>query len=178
DIVVPRLVHVACVRSPHAHASIAGIKSKKAQAMPGVVRIVTGADIAMVCKPYVGVLTHLAGMRSPPQYPLAVDVARWQGEPVVAVVASSRAEAEDAVDAVEVTYEELPAALDAEHALDPDAIVIHQELGSNLCFQRTVDTGGVDRAMAAAHAVVEDTLVFGRHTGVTNEPRSILADYN
>ena len=156
DIVLPRMVHVAYVRSPHAHARIVEIKSKKAAAMPGVVRVVTGAEIAMVVKPYVGVLTHLAGMRSPPQYPLAVDVARWQGEPVVAVVAQSRAEAEDAVEAVEVRYEELPAALDAERALDPSEPKIHKEFDSNLCFQRVVDTGGVDAAFKAAHLVVEE----------------------
>jgi len=178
DIVLARMVHVAYVRSPHAHARIVSIDSKKAAKLPGVVRIVTGAEIAMVVKPYVGVLTHLAGMRSPPQYPLAVDVARWQGEPVVAVVASSRAEAEDAVEAVEIAWEELPAALDAERALDPKEPVIHKEFDSNLCFQRTVDTGGVDAAMQSAHLVVEDTLHFGRHTGVTMEPRAILADYN
>src|SRR6266571_5576657 len=178
DIVLPRMVHVAYVRSPHAHARILKIASKKALAMPGVVRVVTGAEIAMVCKPYVGVLTHLAGMRSPPQYPLAMEVARWQGEPVVAVVAQSRAEAEDAVDAVEIRYEALPAALDAERALDPSEPKIHKELDSNLCFQRIVDTGGVDAAIKAAHLVVEDTIRFGRHTGVTMEPRAILADYN
>jgi len=176
--VLPRMVHVAYVRSPHAHARIVDIKSKKAAAMPGVVRVVTGAEIAMVVKPYVGVLTHLAGMRSPPQYPLAVDVARWQGEPVVAVVAQSRAEAEDAVEAVDVRYEELPAALDAERALDPSEPKIHKEFDSNLCFQRVVDTGGVDAAFKSAHLVVEDTIRFGRHTGVTMEPRAILADYN
>src|SRR5258708_36454820 len=95
DIVLPRMVHVAYVRSPHAHARIAKIAAKKAAAMPGVVRVVTGAEIAMGCKPYVGVLTHLQGMRSPPQYPLAIDVARWQGEPGVAVGAAWRAEAQD-----------------------------------------------------------------------------------
>jgi len=178
DIVLPRMVHVAYVRSPHAHARILGIDVKKAAAMPGVVRVVTGAEIALVVKPYVGVLTHLAGMRSPPQYPLAMEVARWQGEPVVAVVAQSRAEAEDAVEAIEIGYEELPAALDAERALDPSEPKIHKEFDSNLCFQRVVDTGGVDAAMKSAHLVVEETIHFGRHTGVTIEPRAILADYN
>src|SRR5258706_3911765 len=178
DIVLPRMVHVAYVRSPHAHAKIVRIETKKAEAMPGVVRIATGAEIALVCKPYVGVLTHLQGMRSPPQYPLAMEVARWQGEPVVAVVAQSRAEAEDAVDAVEVRYEELPAALDAERALDPSEPKIHKQLDSTLCFQSTVDTGGGDAAMKSAHLVVEDTIQFGRHNSVTIEPRAILADYN
>ncbi|HMG59699.1 MAG TPA: xanthine dehydrogenase family protein molybdopterin-binding subunit, partial [Burkholderiales bacterium] len=178
DIVLPRMLHVAYVRSPHAHARILRIETKKAAAMPGVVRIVTGAEIALVCKPYVGVLTDLQGMRSPPQYPLAMEVARWQGEPVVAVVAQSRAEAEDAAEGSEVGYEELPAALDAERALDPSEPKIHKEFDSNLCFQRIVDTGGVDAAMKGAHLVVEDTIRFGRHTGVTMEPRAILADYN
>src|SRR5258707_10520182 len=126
DIVLPRMVHVAYVRSPHAHARIVKIGTKKAVAMPGVVRIVTGAEIALVVKPYVGVLTHLAGMRSPPQYPLAVDVARWQGEPVVAVAAASRAEAEDAVEAVGGDYGELPAALGAQPAPDPREALVHQ----------------------------------------------------
>src|SRR5258708_4215326 len=124
DIVLPRMVHVAYVRSPHAHARIVAIKAKKALAMPGVVRIVTGAEIAMVCKPYGGARTRLAGRRSPPQYPRAREVARGRGEPVVAVVAHSRAEAEDAAEAVEVAYEELPPALDAEHALDPAESVL------------------------------------------------------
>src|SRR2546430_3056397 len=178
DLVLPRMVHVAYVRSPHAHARIVRTAAKKGAAMPGVVRIVIGAEIAMVCKPYVGVLTHLQGMRAPPKYPLANDVARWQDEPVVAVVAHSRAEAEDAAESVEVAYEELPAALDAERALDPSEPKIHREFDSNLCFQRTVDTGGVDAAMSSAHLVVEDTIRFGRHTGVTMEPRAIVADYN
>src|SRR5258705_10831994 len=66
DIGLPRMVHVAYVRSPHAHAKIVKIESKKAAPMPGVGRIATGAEIALVGRPYGGVLTHLAGMRSPP----------------------------------------------------------------------------------------------------------------
>lgn len=178
DLILPRMVHVVYVRSPHAHARIVSIDTAKAAAMPGVVRVVTGAQIALVVKPYVGVLTHLQGMRSPPQYPLAVDVARWQGEPVVAVVAHTRAEAEDAAEAVEILWEELPAALDMEGALDANAVVIHKDFGSNLCFQRVIDTGGVDDAFKNAHRVIEDSIRIGRHTGVTLEPRSILADYN
>ena len=178
DIVLPRMLHLALVRSPYAHARILRIDVRKAHSMPGVRRVATGADIALVCKPYVGVLTHLAGMRSPPQHPLALEVARWQGEPVAAVAADTRAEAEDACEAVEVEWQELPAALDAERALEPGASVIHPELGDNLCFRRVVDSGGVDEAFAQAAVVVEDTLHFGRHTGVTLEPRSIVAEYN
>src|SRR5260221_4728030 len=136
DIVLPRMVHVAYVRSPHAHARIVGIDAKKALAMPGVVRIVTGAEIALVCKPYVGVLTHLQGMRSPPQYPLAIDVARWQGEPLVAVVAQSRAEAEDTVEAVQGGYQELPAPPQRVRAPEPPGPKIPKRVDSNPGFTR------------------------------------------
>ena len=178
DIVLARMVHAAFVRSPHAHARIARIDARAAAAVPGVVRVLTGADIAAVFKPYVGVLTHLKGMRSPPQYPLPLEVARWQGEPVVAVVAESRAIAEDAAECVEIEWEPLAAALDMERALDAGAPVIHAELGNNLCWERVVDTGAVDEAFAAAAVVVEADFVFGRHTGVTLEPRAIVADYD
>ena len=178
DIILPRMLCVAYLRSPHAHARIVDIDTRAAAHMPGVVHIATGADIARVCKPYIGVLTHLQGLRSPPQYPLAVEVARWQGEPVVAVVAESRAEAEDAIEAIQVTWGVLAAAVDMESALQPNEPVIHNEYGSNLCFQRTVDTGGVDEAFKSAHLIVEDTLQIGRHTGVPLEPRGIIAAYN
>ena len=90
DVAVPRLLHVAFVRSPHAHARIAAIATAEAAALPGVVAVVTGRELAPRCEPWVGVLKNYAGMKSAPQYPLAVEKAVWQGEPVVAVVAESR----------------------------------------------------------------------------------------
>src|SRR6185503_9843233 len=100
------------------------------------------------------------------------------GEAVAAVVAETRAVAEDAVAKVNVAYEPLPAAVDMETALEPGAHVIHPDLGDNLCFQRVNQSGNVDAAFAAAHKVVEATFHTARHTGLTLEPRSILADYN
>ena len=94
------------------------------------------------------------------------------------MVARTRAQAEDAIELVEVTYEPLPAVTDPETALDPKTPVIHSSLGDNLCFERKLDVGKVDEAFASSDAVVETTFVFGRHTGVTNEPRSIVADWN
>jgi carbon-monoxide dehydrogenase large subunit len=128
--------------------------------------------------PWVGVLTHLKGLKSAPQAPIAVDRACWQGEAVCAVVAHTRAEAEDGCELVEVSYEELPAVTDPETALDEKTPVIHQSLGDNLCFERKLDVGATDKAFAEADAVVETTFRFGRHTGVTNEPRAIVADWN
>src|SRR6185312_16288135 len=93
-------------------------------------------------------------------------------------VARTRAQAEDACELVEMTYEELPAVTDAETALDPKTPVIQPSLGDNLCFERKLDVGAVDKAFAEADAVVETTFVTGRHTGVTNEPRAVVADWN
>ncbi len=178
DLTLPRMVHVAFVRSPHAHARIASIDIAAAKQAPGVVAVVTGAELAQVITPWVGVLTHLKGIKSAPQHAIAIERARWQGEAVCAVVARSRAEAEDACELVEVGYEELPAVTDPETALDPATPVIHAELGDNLTFERVLAAGDPEQGFKQADAVVETTFVFGRHTGVTNEPRAIVADWN
>src|ERR1700719_264501 len=178
DVVLPRMAHVAFVRSPHAHARIKNIATAEARKAPGVIAVVTGVELAKVITPWVGVLTHLKGIKSAPQHAIAVDRACWQGEAVCAVVARTRAEAEDACALVEVEYEPLPAVTDSETALDPATPVIHPELGDNLTFERTLVAGDPDAAFAEADAVTEATFVFGRHTGVTNEPRAIVADWN
>ncbi|MDI3468688.1 MAG: Carbon monoxide dehydrogenase large chain [Pseudolabrys sp.] len=178
DISLPRMAHVAFVRSPHAHARIASIRTERAKKAPGVAAVVTGADLAKIMTPWVGVLTHLKGLKSAPQFPIAVERACWAGEAVCAVVARSRAEAEDACELIEIDYEPLPAVTNAETAADPATPVIHKELGDNICFERTLDAGHVDDALASSDAVVETTFVFGRHTGACNEPRSIVADWN
>jgi carbon-monoxide dehydrogenase large subunit len=179
DMQLPRMVHAAFLRSPYAHARINAIDVEAAKALPGVVAVFTGADMAEHVTPWVGVLTHLQGLRSAPQLPLAVGTARWQGEPVVMVVAESRAVAEDACGLVEVDYEPLAAACDMETALDQDAPVIHSDFGNNLAWERLVDTGDVDAAFARDDVtVVERRFRFNRHTGVTLEPRSSLVEYN
>src|ERR1700722_859833 len=178
DITLQRMVYVAFVRSPHAHARIKNIATAEAKKALGVVAVVTGPELAKIITPWVGVLTHLKGLKSAPQYAIAVDRACWQGEAVCAVVARSRVQAEDACALVEVEYDVLPVVTDAETALDAKTPVIHPELGDNLTFERALNAGDPDQGFAAADAVVETTFVFGRHTGVTNEPRAIVADWN
>ncbi|MDL2337062.1 MAG: xanthine dehydrogenase family protein molybdopterin-binding subunit [Pseudomonadota bacterium] len=178
DIKLPRMAHVVYWRSPVAHCRILGIVRDHALQMPGVIAVVDGAEVATVCKPWVATLSHLVGMKSAPQHALAIDRACWQGEPVVAVVAETRAQAEDALQYLQVEWESLPAALEMETALDAATPVIHPDLGDNLCFTRSLDTGGVDAAFAAAEVVCEATFHFGRHTGVTLEPRCQIADWN
>ncbi|MBI3436641.1 MAG: xanthine dehydrogenase family protein [Proteobacteria bacterium] len=178
DTVLPRMLHVVFVRSPHAHARIRAIDTLAASKAPGVVAAFVGADLTEVMSPWVGVLTHLKGLKSAPQYPLAMERACWQGEAVCAIVARTRALAEDAAALVDVDYEELPAVADAETALDPQTPVIHPELGDNLTFERRVNAGDPDQGMRDAAEIVEATFVFGRHTGVCNEARAIVADWN
>ena len=178
DMHLPRMVHAAFLRSPHAHAVITAVDTTAARAMSGVVGVFTAADMTGVCTPWTGVLTHLKGLKSAPQHPLADGRVRFQGEPVVMVVARSRAQAEDAAEHVVVDYDPLPAVVDMLAALDPATPVIHPSLGDNLAWERRVDVGAVDAALAEADAVVEAVFDFGRHTGVTLEARSIVADWN
>ncbi|MBI4609358.1 MAG: xanthine dehydrogenase family protein [Candidatus Rokubacteria bacterium] len=178
DIKLPRMTHVAFLRSPHAHARIVSIDTAPAKAVPGVVAVVTGEELARVCEGWVGTLAHFAGMKSAKQYALAIGKATWQGEPVVAVVAESRAIAEDGVARVLVRWEPLPVVTDAETALDPATPVIHPDLGDNLAFKLELTSGDVDRAFREADAVYRETFWMGRHTGVTLEPRVILADFD
>jgi CO/xanthine dehydrogenase Mo-binding subunit len=178
DVVLPRMAHVAYLRSPHAHARIRSIGTQAARQAAGVVAVATGAELAKVITPWVGVLTHLKGIKSAPQHAIAVERACWQGEAVCAVVARTRAEAEDACALIDVDYEALSAVTDPETALDPATPVIHPELADNLTFERSLVAGDPDNGFAEADAIAEATFVFGRHTGVTNEPRAIVADWN
>ena len=96
---------------------------------------------------------------------------------MAAIVAETRAQAEDALGHVSAEWEELPVVTDMEDAL-ANRCVIHPELGDNICFSRSFETGGFEAAFEKADFVVEETFGIGRHTGVTLEGRAILADYN
>ena len=178
DLELPRMAHVVFVRSPYAHAKVVSIDARAARKMPGVVAVVTGEELSAVITPWVGVLSHMRGLKSAPQHAIAIGRVCWQGEAVAAVVATSRAAAEDAVDVVTIDYEELAAVTDMRAALEAATPVIHPSLGDNLAFERVLDAGAVDTAFAGSDEVVEAEFVFGRHTGVTLEPRSVVADWN
>src|SRR5882672_7912713 len=177
DLRFPRLAHVAFFRSPYAHAKLKRLDFSKASKAEGVIGVFDGRAVAEYCTPWVAVLAHLKGIKSPPQHAIAIDRACWQGEAVAAVVAETRAQAEDALALIEAEWQELPAVIDMEESLAGKKL-IHQEFSDNVCFKREHDTGGVDEAFANADVVVEETFHFGRHTGVCLETRSILADYN
>lgn len=177
DLRLPRLAHVVFFRSPHAHARIKKLDFDGARAMPGVIAVVDGKALAPYCKPWVAVLAHLQGIKSAPQHAIAIDRACSQGEAVAAVVAETRAQAEDAAERIEAEWEELPAVVEMDDSLAGKSL-IHPDLGDNVCFTRKLDTGEVDAAFSKADVVVEETYEFGRHTGVTLEGRALLADFN
>ncbi|HEY0910238.1 MAG TPA: xanthine dehydrogenase family protein molybdopterin-binding subunit [Bradyrhizobium sp.] len=178
DMVLPRMAHVVYLRSPYAHAKIISIDTSAAKRIPGVIAVVTGKELSAVITPWVGVLSHLKGLKSAPQSAIAIDHVCWQGEAVAAIVATSRAVAEDAAELVSVDYQELDVVTDMRTALDPETPVIHASLGDNLAFERNLDAGNVDQAFADSDEVLEAEFVFGRHTGVTLEPRAVVADWN
>ncbi|NPV22705.1 xanthine dehydrogenase family protein molybdopterin-binding subunit [Bradyrhizobium aeschynomenes] len=178
DIRLPRMLHAAFLRSPYAHARIISIDVDAARALAGVHLVATGADIARICAPWTGTLDHFKGMTSEPQLPLPLDRVVWAGQAVVAVVAESRALAEDALELISIGYEELPAVVDLDAARQPGTPRVNPSGTSNICFRTQLDSGGVDEAFASAAHVVEEEFSFGRHTPVTLEPRAIVADYD
>src|SRR5437762_7883682 len=128
---VANLFHAAIVRSPHAHARVLGYELGAALALPGIVGVLTGEDVLKHTKPF------SVGVTAPVHYYCAAtDKARFVGEPVAVVVGKSRYVAEDAADLVQVRYEPLPAVVDPERALEPDAPVLHEAVGSNLANNR------------------------------------------
>lgn len=176
DITLPRMLHLAFVRSPYAHARILSIDISAALASPNVAGVFVGEDFAKICEPLVGVAANRVGHAAAPQYPLAIDCAYWQGQAVVAVVAGSRAEAEDAAQEVVIEWEDLPPVIDCEQALDAPSI--HDSLPTNLAFEHSVSAGDPDEAFANAAIVVERDFTFGRQTGLALEPRGLIADWD
>lgn len=177
DLALPRMAHVAFVRSPHAHARIARLEVEESRKSPGVVAVMTGDEAARLCRPYRGVLLHYAGMKTGSMRPLATERVRYVGEPVAAIAALTRTAAEDAAERVVVEYEPLPAALTPEAALASGGTPIHPELGDNIVYETRLG-GDVSAAFAEAARVYRRTFTTARHTGVPLEPRGLVADFD
>jgi aerobic carbon-monoxide dehydrogenase large subunit len=176
DVPVTGVLHIAFLRSPHAHAEIGAIGVRAATALPGVVRVVTAGDIAGLCRGWGSSQTY-PGLVERPQTALAETRVCYQGQPVVAVVAETRALAEDGVEAIEVAWRPLPAMARLDQALGADATRAHGDLSSNLAYGGTIGAA-IDPAVwqRAAH-VVEERFTFHRVTGVSLEPRGVVASY-
>lgn len=170
---IPNVYHAAVVRSPHAHARILRIDASRALAAPGVRGVVTGEDFKRLMKPLpVGI------ERPPAYYPVAVDKARYVGEPVALVVAEDRYLAEDAADMVEVEYDPLPAVVDPEAAARPGAPILHDDLGTNVVLHRELRYGDPDRAFAEADLVMRDRFVFPKYASTPLETYGVIARWD
>ena len=175
DLVVPGALHVAVVRSPHAHARILSVDLSAALEIPGVVAAYSGADLAgdwagpMPCAWPV-----TADMKSPDHRPVAITTACFVGDAVAVVVAETSAIAHDALDAVVVGYDPLPAVLDLEDALS-DRVVIHEELGTNTSYvwELIPDAEAVDRAFAEAAFTVDERYTQQRLIPSAMETRGV-----
>lgn len=156
DLVVPGATHLVFVRSTHAHARIRRIDASAARAMPGVLAVVTGADIKDKIKsmPLPVVVPALPG-RFPTFWPLAVGKVKFHGEPVAAVVAADKYLAEDAAEAVEIEYEPLPYVGSAAAAMAPDAPRVHEDWPDNEAFSMSMTGGATPEAIAANDAEVD-----------------------
>jgi carbon-monoxide dehydrogenase large subunit len=170
--------HIAFLRSPHAHARIKAINLTAAQSAPGVRAIVTADDLAAICKPWKTRLALLPAHTSPLQFPLAREEVCWQGEAVVAAVAATRAQAEDALEMIEIDWVELPAIASVEMAAAPGAPTVSSDMSHNLALDHSVSVGDPSNAFEQAAVVVEHEFDFGRQTGVTLESRTIIADFD
>jgi carbon-monoxide dehydrogenase large subunit len=177
DIKLPYMLHAAILRSPQAHARIMAIDASRALAIPGVRAVFTFQDIAPYAKPIPIRLYPLAGLEHFLQYPLAHEKVRYVGEPVAVVVASNRYVAEDALDAIEVSYEALPAVVRMPDALRDDT-VLHEDQGTNLAAQYTVNVGDIEAAWQAADYTRTATFAVHRHTGNPLETRGLVASYH
>jgi carbon-monoxide dehydrogenase large subunit len=173
DMQLPGMLHLAFLRSPYPHANILSIHTSAAQAMPGVVAVVTGNDLSERLQ--VPVMPLVPGMQIPPHPLLARGAVHAVGVPVAAVVAHSRALAQDAVNAIAVESATLPVVVNAEKALEPGAPLAREELDSNICYMVTKQGGDVDRAFAEAEHIVRLRIASPRLVALTLEPRGVLA---
>lgn len=179
DMQATGVLHMYVVRSQEAHARILGVDVARAREADGVVAVLTGKDIVPGLKaPLPVTVWFVPDKKSPGQYPIATDTVRYLGEPVAIVLASSRAAAEDAGERVEVRYERLPAVTDLEKALQKDAPLVHDELGTNLSYDSKFGSGDIDAAFREAEARVKHRIMQQRLFPVALEPRAVLADYS
>ena len=174
DITLPGMLHMATVSSPHAHAVIRSIDTTEAEQAPGVIKVIVGEDLSEWMEP----IPQNMYLPSVVWYPLAVGKARFAGEWVAVVVATSRYLAEDAAELVKVEYEPLGALVDPEEAMRPDAPVLHEEHGSNIAFQASLDFGDVDAAFRDASHVFEGRFRWNRHSGVPMETFGCVASWD
>ena len=173
DIQLKQTLYAAVLRSPHAHAMIKSIDASKAMSLKGAVATLTGPELPGLTNP----------MRSRTGYPIkeyamAVEKAVYAGQPVVAVAAESRGLAEDALDLIQVDYEELPAVVDPEEAMKPGAPRIFKDVVNNTFSSLNLEYGDVKSAFRDADLVIKERFSVHRYSSTPLEPDTAMAHYD
>src|SRR5215510_2306872 len=187
DLQLPGMLHAAIVRSPHAHARIVGVDTTAAAAVPGVVAVVTSADVVKALGPvpeqqvaipnrWKQSVSH--SFKSPRQPILAVDKARHAGEAMAVVVARDRYTAEDAAGLVRADLGPLPVVVDVEQALASGAPLVHEEFGTNVISEYRVGKGDVEATFREAPRTLARRFHHHRYTGTPMECRGVVADWD
>lgn len=171
-----RMGYAHFVRSPYGHARIVSVNTAPAEALDGVYATLTGEEAKALTEPFFQIAPE-PGSRIE-EYCLAVDKVRYQGDAVAVVLAESRDIARDAAELVEVEYEPLPAVVDTVRAAQPDAPVLHEQVGSNVVWHGVYDYGDIDWALENAdHVVRMDRLYFHRFSSTPLECNAALVNW-
>jgi aerobic carbon-monoxide dehydrogenase large subunit len=178
DLRLPGLLHAAILRSPYAHARIARIDTAAAKAIPGVVAVLTGADVNDSC----GVVpcgAAIPDLKSPKHTVLAGDRVYFVGHPVAVAIAADPYVARDAIDTIDVDYDPLPVVTNPEEAIKPGSPLTHPDLGSNIAYTHAVSGGSdIDDAFRRADRIIKHRLYHQRLTPMPIEPRAVVASYS
>ena len=176
DIKLHGMLFLKFVRSPYAHAKVTSLDTSAAEALPGVVCTLTGAEIAKQTNPFIEIGPDpFARIKD---YPLAVSKVRYQGEPVAAVVATSPQIADDGAELVQVEYESLDVVVDAEEALK-NSILLHQDAGTNQVWRGVFEYGDIEKAFReAAHIVRIDKMHFHRFSSTPLENNAVIGQWD
>ncbi len=177
DIVLPRMAHLAVVRSAHAHARLRGIRVDAARRAPMVIAVVTARDLAGRIHPMPVTVPEGDYVAPAPHPVLAAEKVRYVGEPIAAVLAETRAAAADAAALIEIDYEPLPALSEPRRALDAK-VLLHDALGENVLVRMTRGTGDVDAAFETASRVVRGQFHIPRIVAAPMEPRGAVATFD
>jgi CO/xanthine dehydrogenase Mo-binding subunit len=172
NVTLPRMLHCAILRSPYAHARIKGVDTNEAEKLPGVKAVVTGEDAKRWSYP---AATMPEGWGT---YCLAVDKARFVGEPVAAVAATSRYVAEDALELINVDYEPLEPVVDPAKAIGADSPLIFEERGNNIMYQRVFTWGNVEDAFREADHVFTEKFRWHRLGANPLETFGVISEWN
>ncbi|MEM4382745.1 MAG: xanthine dehydrogenase family protein molybdopterin-binding subunit [Candidatus Caldarchaeum sp.] len=175
DIDQGGILYLGFARSTYPHAKIK-VDISEVKKVKGAVVAFTGEDVAKLMPPYPSFFKDMPGMRYTPTYPLALDVVRYVGEPVAAVLAEDRYALEDGIDAVKISYSPLPAVTDISSALE-GKVILYPDWGDNLTFRFTLRAGDVEKAFKESDVIIEEKIKVHRHTAAPMEPRGYMAKY-